>query len=72
MTTNRSSFHGRRKLSVSFVIRNENEPKNRLGVNAIQYDPKLKRLFTASRDSVIRCWNPNRDKVCKSKASSYS
>lgn len=58
MTTNRSSsFQAKKKVVVSFTIRNDIEPKNRLGVNSLQYDPKLKRLFTAGRDSIIRCWN---------------
>jgi len=57
MTTNRSGYQSRRKVCVSFTIRNEVEPKNRLGVNALQFDPKLKRLFSAGRDSIIRCWN---------------
>ena len=57
MTTNRGSFQLKRKVAVSFSIRNEVEPQNRLGINALQYDPKLNRLFTAGRDSIIRCWN---------------
>ena len=58
MTTNRGSFQAKRKVAVSFTIREDVEPKNRLGVNALQYDPKLKRLFSAGRDSIIRCWSP--------------
>jgi len=61
MTTNRGSFQAKRKVSVSFVIRNEVEAENRLGINAIQYDSKSKRLFTAGRDSIIRCWNAEKE-----------
>lgn len=57
MTTNRGSFQVKRKVAVSFSIRDEVEPKNRLGINCLQYDSKLNRLFTAGRDSIIRCWN---------------
>ena len=46
----------KKKVTVSFTIRNEREYRNRLGVNCLQYDQKHKRLFTAGRDSVIRCW----------------
>ena len=63
MTTNRSSFQAKRKVAVSFTIRDDTETRNRLGVNALQYDPKLKRLFTAGRDSIIRCWNPEDARV---------
>ena len=63
MTTNRSGYQSRRKVCVSFTIRNEVEPKNRLGVNALQFDPKLKRLFSAGRDSIIRCWNVQDERV---------
>ena len=48
--------HHRKKVTVSFTIRNERENKNRLGVNCLQYDHKFKRLFAAGRDSIIRSW----------------
>ncbi|KAH8873785.1 WD repeat-containing protein 48 [Schistosoma japonicum] len=47
----------RKKGRLSFFIRAEIEPKNRSGVNSLQYDPCTNRLFTAGRDSVIRVWN---------------
>ena len=42
---------------VSFVIRDEGERCHRAGVNSLQYDPLLSRLYTAGRDSIIRIWN---------------
>ena len=68
MTTNRgggglSANSAKRKVVVSYTVRNEAEPGNRLGVNALQYDSKVNRLFTAGRDSIIRCWSPDGDKV---------
>lgn len=44
-------------LQVSFVIRDEVERYHRSGVNALQYDPVLNRLYSAGRDSIIRIWN---------------
>jgi WD repeat-containing protein 48 len=46
-----------KKVTVSFVIRDELEKRHRSGVNAIQYDSHTNRLYTAGRDSVIRMWN---------------
>lgn len=39
------------------------EKYNRNGVNALQLDPALNRLFTAGRDSIIRIWSVNQHKV---------
>ncbi len=50
------SQHHKRKINVTFTLREETENKNRLGVNCLQYDHRLKKLFSAGRDSVIRCW----------------
>uniref|UniRef100_A0A2I3GGC8 WD repeat-containing protein 48 n=4 Tax=Catarrhini TaxID=9526 RepID=A0A2I3GGC8_NOMLE len=47
---------------VSYVIRDEVEKYNRNGVNALQLDPALNRLFTAGRDSIIRIWSVNQHK----------
>ena len=46
-----------RKVTVSYVIRDEEEKLNRSGVNALQIDAPGDRLYTAGRDSIIRCWN---------------
>ncbi len=45
------------------MIRDEVEKYNRNGVNALQLDPALNRLFTAGRDSIIRIWSVNQHKV---------
>ena len=49
----------RRKVTVSFTIRDEQESLHRSGVNALQLDKKTGRLYSAGRDSIIRCWNTN-------------
>uniref|UniRef100_A0A8C1XEL1 WD repeat-containing protein 48 n=1 Tax=Cyprinus carpio TaxID=7962 RepID=A0A8C1XEL1_CYPCA len=49
-------------FQVSYVIREEVEKYNRNGVNALQLDPALNRLFTAGRDSIIRIWSVNQHK----------
>ncbi|RXM99027.1 WD repeat-containing protein 48 [Acipenser ruthenus] len=52
-------------IFVSYVIRDEVEKYNRNGVNALQLDPTLNRLFTAGRDSIIRIWSVNQHKVLR-------
>ena len=42
------------EFQVSFVIRDEGERCHRAGVNSLQYDHNLKRLYSAGRDSIIR------------------
>ncbi|XP_037083008.1 LOW QUALITY PROTEIN: WD repeat-containing protein 48-like [Pollicipes pollicipes] len=48
---------GRKRFQVTYVIRDEVERRHRAGVNSLQYDAHLQRLFTAGRDGVIRMWN---------------
>ena len=58
---------GRRKVSVSFVMRDVEEKLNRSGVNSLCIDPLTKRLYTGGRDSIIRCWDisqANSQKQC--------
>ncbi|CAF4881552.1 unnamed protein product, partial [Rotaria sp. Silwood1] len=45
---------------LSFLIRNENERVHRGGINALRYDAKNDRLYTAGRDSIIRAWDCKR------------
>uniref|UniRef100_V5IFQ4 WD repeat-containing protein 48 homolog n=1 Tax=Ixodes ricinus TaxID=34613 RepID=V5IFQ4_IXORI len=53
-----TSGHGtRKKVQVSYVIREEVEKHHRSGVNSLQFDPYLNRLYSAGRDSIIRIWN---------------
>nr|CAB3267709.1 WD repeat-containing protein 48 [Phallusia mammillata] len=47
----------RKKIQVSYVIRDVVEKYNRSGVNALQVDPTNNRLYTGGRDSIIRVWN---------------
>ncbi|KAF6028204.1 hypothetical protein EB796_013473 [Bugula neritina] len=47
----------RRKIQVSYVIRNEVEHQHRSGVNSLQYDETSKRLYSSGRDSIIRIWD---------------
>ncbi|EDO41779.1 predicted protein [Nematostella vectensis] len=53
----------RRKVSVSFVIRDEEEKRHRSGINALQYDKSNGRLYSAGRDSIIRCWNVRNERI---------
>ncbi|XP_022912484.2 WD repeat-containing protein 48 homolog [Onthophagus taurus] len=45
---------GRKKVQVSMVICDVEERRHRSGVNALQFDPMLNRLYSAGRDSLIR------------------
>ncbi|CAG0888428.1 unnamed protein product [Cyprideis torosa] len=44
-------------LKVSFVIRDEVERRHASGVNSLQLDPYMQRLYSAGRDGIIRIWN---------------
>uniref|UniRef100_A0AAR5Q3T6 WD repeat-containing protein 55 homolog n=1 Tax=Dendroctonus ponderosae TaxID=77166 RepID=A0AAR5Q3T6_DENPD len=46
--------NNRKKIQVSMVICEADEKKHRSGVNALQFDPQLDRLYSAGRDSIIR------------------
>ena len=53
----------RRKVAVSFILRDKLEKLNRSGVNKLRIDPTNHLLYTAGRDSVIRSWDiENADK----------
>lgn len=47
----------KKRVQVSFVIREEQEPRHRSGVNSLQFDPQMNRLYSAGCDSIIRIWN---------------
>ncbi|ESO12909.1 hypothetical protein HELRODRAFT_184854 [Helobdella robusta] len=47
----------RKKIQLSYVIRDEVERFHRSGVNSLKFDPLLDRLYSAGRDSVIRMWD---------------
>lgn len=53
----------RKKISLSYVIRDEEERYHRSGVNSLQYDPLTGRLYSAGRDSSIRMWNVTANNV---------
>ena len=42
---------------MSFVVRDEVEPRHRAGINSLQFDPVTERLYSAGRDSIIRTWD---------------
>ncbi|CAF3485444.1 unnamed protein product [Rotaria sp. Silwood1] len=50
----------KKRVQLSFLIRNENERVHRGGINALRYDAKNDRLYTAGRDSIIRAWDCKR------------
>lgn len=47
MMTNKSSQNARKKMQVSFVIRDAEEKRHRNGVNALQLDQNNGRLYSA-------------------------
>lgn len=51
-----NSHVSKKKVSISYIIREKEERCHRSGVNSLQYDPHLERLYSAGRDSVIRIW----------------
>jgi len=53
-------------FQVSFVIRDEVERHHRSGINSLQFDPLINRLYSAGRDSIIRIFNTKTNKVNKS------
>lgn len=57
MLTHKNNQGGRKKMQVSFVIRDAEEKRHRNGVNALQLDTINGRLYSAGRDAIIRVWN---------------
>lgn len=47
-------------VQVSMVICEAEEKRHRSGVNALQIDPALDRLYSAGRDSIIRVYEHER------------
>ncbi|VDI81297.1 WD repeat-containing protein 48 [Mytilus galloprovincialis] len=58
-----SAGQGKKKVQVSFVIRDEVERHHRSGINSLQFDPLINRLYSAGRDSIIRIFNTKTNKV---------
>lgn len=57
-TNHRQNSHAnKKKIIVSYEIREKDERYHRSGVNSLQYDNHFDRLYSAGRDSVIRIWN---------------
>ncbi|XP_037903024.1 WD repeat-containing protein 48 homolog isoform X1 [Hermetia illucens] len=57
MLTHKSCQGSRKKMQVSFVIRDAEEKQHRNGVNALQLDSNSGKLYSAGRDAIIRVWN---------------
>jgi WD repeat-containing protein 48 len=55
-----SGQNPRKKVQVSMVICEAEEKRHRSGVNALQIDPALDRLYSAGRDSIIRVYEHER------------
>lgn len=51
MMSNKSNQSGRKKMQVSFVIRDAEEKRHRNGVNALQLDQNNGRLYSAGNGS---------------------
>ena len=47
----------KKRVTISYVIREPEELQNRAGVNCLQFDEQSHLLYTAGRDSIIRSWN---------------
>ncbi len=47
----------KKKIAVSYIIREKEEPLNKSGVNALRLDPAHHLLYSAGRDSIIRSWD---------------
>ncbi|KAK0418585.1 hypothetical protein QR680_013655 [Steinernema hermaphroditum] len=48
----------KKKVQISYIIREENEPMHRAAVNAVQFDRQTGKLFTAGSDTIIRDRRP--------------
>lgn len=57
-----STHNSRKKVMVTYVIRDEVEKYHRSGINALQFDYHLDRLYSAGRDSIIRIWDIRNNK----------
>lgn len=61
-TYHRQNPHAnKKKITVSYIIRDKDEHSHRSGINSLTYDTNLERLYTAGRDSVIRIWDFSQD-----------
>lgn len=49
MMSNKNNQTGRKKMQVSYVIRDAEEKRHRNGVNALQLDQNNGRLYTAGK-----------------------
>ncbi|KAI6183916.1 hypothetical protein M3Y97_00539900 [Aphelenchoides bicaudatus] len=49
----------KKKVQISFIIRDEQETRHRSFINALQYDAESKTLFSAGSDMIIRKWDVN-------------
>lgn len=49
----------RKKMQVSFVLRDAEEKQHRNGINSLQLDSDSGKLYSAGRDAIIRVWNTN-------------
>ncbi|MFH4977842.1 hypothetical protein AB6A40_004551 [Gnathostoma spinigerum] len=46
----------KKKVQVSFLIREEKEPRHHAGVNCLQFDQQTGRLYSGGSDTIIRIW----------------
>ena len=51
------SSGNKKRVTISYVIREPEERQNRAGVNCLQFDKSSRQLYTAGRDSIIRTWS---------------
>ncbi|XP_062520328.1 WD repeat-containing protein 48-like [Corticium candelabrum] len=55
MSAHRSQS-SRRRVTVSYVLRGEEESRNLSGINALKLNARTRVLYTGGRDSIIRTW----------------
>ena len=68
MSQKRSNFSSynastlsRKKVALTYVIRDKCEKLNRSGVNKLLLDNEKKWLYSAGRDAIVRCWDVSND-----------
>ncbi|KAI6651734.1 hypothetical protein LOD99_4982 [Oopsacas minuta] len=50
------SSGSKKRVTISYILREPEELQNRAGVNCLQFDSSNRLLYTAGRDSIIRTW----------------
>lgn len=68
MSAHRSQS-SRRRVTVSYVLRGEEESRNLSGINALKLNARTRVLYTGGRDSIIRTWKVTDQIIAQNQAS---